>query len=106
MIIYKNHWCEPNSAETCLQSIYELAIDYDGYRDADNLMDLIDEMKDIALEFKPIENIKAPVDVGEQLADVKITFKNQLIFSDKIYSIKYIRADTFNSSVDRIINNM
>lgn len=50
MIIYKNHWCEPNSAETCLQSIYELAIDYDGYRDADNLMDLIDEMKDIAVK--------------------------------------------------------
>ena len=50
MKYYRNHWCEPNSAESCLQSIYELAIDYDGYRDVENLMGLIDEMKDMAVK--------------------------------------------------------
>ena len=48
MKIYKNGWCVENSVESCLTDIIGLAIDYDGYRDVDNLMDLIDEMSTLA----------------------------------------------------------
>lgn len=48
MKIYKNGWCVENSVESCLTDIIGLAIDYDGYRDVDNLMDLIDEMSSLA----------------------------------------------------------
>lgn len=34
--------------DICLEIIHDIAIDYDGYRDAKNLMELIDEIKEIA----------------------------------------------------------
>lgn len=36
------------SKDACLEIIHDIAIDYDGYRDAKNLMELIDEIKEIA----------------------------------------------------------
>lgn len=36
------------SKDACLELIHDVAIDYDGYRDARNLMDLIDEIREIA----------------------------------------------------------
>lgn len=36
------------SKNACLELIYEIAVDYDGYRDSKNLMELIDEMREIA----------------------------------------------------------
>lgn len=48
MKIYKNGWCVANSVESCLTNICGLAINYDGYRDVDNLMGLIDEMSMLA----------------------------------------------------------
>ena len=39
---------EIDSPEDALQMIRAIGLDYDGYRTADNLMDLIDELCDIA----------------------------------------------------------
>ena len=38
-----------------LETIADIAIDYDGYRTAEDLMSLIDEMRDIALRGVPEE---------------------------------------------------
>ena len=38
-----------------LETIADIAIDYDGYRTAEDLMSLIDEMRDIALHGVPEE---------------------------------------------------
>ena len=40
---------------TRLETIADIAIDYDGYRTAEDLMSLIDEMRDIALRGVPEE---------------------------------------------------
>ena len=50
MKYYRNHWCEPDSAESCLISIMDLAIDYDGCRTVESLQELIDEMSSIAAD--------------------------------------------------------
>lgn len=34
--------------DACLELIHDIAIDYDGYCDPKNLMELIDEMREIA----------------------------------------------------------
>ena len=39
---------EIDSPEDALKMIRDIGLDYDGYRSADNLMDLIDELCDIA----------------------------------------------------------
>lgn len=36
------------SKDKCLELIHDIAIDYDGYRDVKNLMELIDEIREIA----------------------------------------------------------
>ena len=36
--------CEPDCADEWMKHIWEAGVDYDGYRDAKNLMELIDEL--------------------------------------------------------------
>ena len=36
--------CEPDCVDEWLSDIYNIGYDYDGYRDAKNLMELIDEL--------------------------------------------------------------
>lgn len=38
------HYCVPDSVDDCLFSIWALGCDYDGYNDAENLKQLIDEL--------------------------------------------------------------
>lgn len=42
------HSFEPHTKDECFELICGIAYDYDGYRDAKNLMELIDEIKEIA----------------------------------------------------------
>jgi len=64
------------------------------------------EIKDIKINVKKQEFLTAPVKEGDVIAEVEITFKNQLIFSNKIYSIKYIKPNTFGSEFQRIVEKM
>ena len=43
--------CEPNCAEECLQSIWEIGFDYDGYEnDIKGLRYLVDELVELAVK--------------------------------------------------------
>ena len=66
----------------------------------------VNEKNDIKVNFTQRENIIAPIKECEDIGVVEITFKNQLIFSDKIYSIKYIKSNTLGSEFKRIIDKM
>lgn len=45
---FDEHSFEPHTKDECFELICGIAYDYDGYRDAKNLMELIDEIKEIA----------------------------------------------------------
>jgi len=64
------------------------------------------EKDEVVVYFKPKTNLIAPINIGDELAEVEISFKNQLIFSDKIYSIKYIESNNMNSKIEKIIQKM
>jgi len=65
-----------------------------------------EELKEVKLKVNHSEMLSAPIKEGEQIGDIEISFKNQLIFSDKIYSIKYIKPNTFSSEFQRVIQKM
>lgn len=65
-----------------------------------------EELKEIKLKVNHSKTLSAPIKEGEPVGDIEISFKNQLIFSDKIYSIKYIKPNTFSSEFQRVIQKM
>ena len=65
-----------------------------------------DELKDVKLEVIKEKELVAPIKEEQQIAQVQITLENQLIFSDKIYTIKEIKANTFGSEFQRVIEKM
>ena len=65
-----------------------------------------EELKDVYMTVKYHKNMVAPINEGQELAEVQVKVKNQLIFSDKIYNINYIEPNTFNSKFERIIQKM
>ena len=44
--------CEPNCVDEWLQFIWEIGCDYDGYNDANNLKQLIDELVDASIQAR------------------------------------------------------
>lgn len=44
--------CEPNCADEWMEFIWAIGLDYDGYRNAKNLMELIDEMVDASVKAR------------------------------------------------------
>lgn len=44
--------CEPNCVDEWLQFIWDIGCDYDGYSDANNLKQLIDELVDASIQAK------------------------------------------------------
>ena len=65
-----------------------------------------EELKDVNFSVKYEKEKSAPIKKGEELAEVQVKIKNQLIFSKKIYNINYIEPNTFNSKFERIIQKM
>lgn len=47
---FKGIVATPNSAQEWLELVCDIAIDYDGYTDSKNLMELIDEMKEYVVK--------------------------------------------------------
>lgn len=48
---FKGIVCEPNCAEECFQSIWEIGVDYDGYEnDIKGLRSLVDELVELAIK--------------------------------------------------------
>ena len=41
-------WIKPQSTQECLEFIYGIAMDYDGYNTVEGLKGLIDEMSNLA----------------------------------------------------------
>ena len=44
--------CEPNCVDEWLQFIWDIGFDYDGYSDANNLKQLIDELVDASIQAR------------------------------------------------------
>ena len=44
--------CEPNCADEWLQFMWEIGCDYDGYNDANNLKQLVDELVDASIQAR------------------------------------------------------
>lgn len=44
--------CEPNCVDEWLQFIWDIGCDYDGYHDANNLKQLIDELVDASIQAR------------------------------------------------------
>lgn len=44
--------CEPNCTDEWLQFIWEIGCDYDGYNNANNLKQLIDELVDASIQAR------------------------------------------------------
>lgn len=64
------------------------------------------EFNFIKAQFKQKDDLIAPLKEGEELGAIEISFQNQLIFSDKIYTINYIKEKTIISEFKKIVNNM
>lgn len=65
-----------------------------------------DELKDIKLTVNYEKTMVAPINKGQELAEVNLTLKKQLIFSDKLYNINYIKPNTLSSEIKRVLDKM
>ncbi len=65
-----------------------------------------DELKQVKVDIAAPEVLRAPISQGCELATLKISLENQLIFSHKIYSIIDIEANDFGTKFNKIIEKM
>ena len=64
------------------------------------------EINDIKIKVNCVEKLNAPVLEGKEAGEVEISLEKQLIFSDKIYTIKGVKPNTLNSEFKRVIEKM
>ena len=64
------------------------------------------ELNDIKLSVRNHSTLTAPIKKGQKIAEVQIILENQLIFSNKIYTINSIEPNTFGSEFQRVIKKM
>lgn len=64
------------------------------------------ELGGVKVEVDIPKKLFAPVHFNEPIASIKISLANQLIFSEKIYSIKDIKNNSFTAEFKRIVEKM
>lgn len=64
------------------------------------------EVDKISINIKSGDSIKAPIAAGTPIAEVEISLENQLIFSNKIYTIKEIESNNLISNIIKITDKM
>jgi len=64
------------------------------------------ELHNIKMKVSCPKSLSAPIKEGELLGEVEINLENQLIFSDKIYSILGVKPNTFEYYFNRIVEQM
>ena len=65
-----------------------------------------EELKGIKMNVKCDNDVVAPLKERQEIGEVEITLENQLIFSDKIYSINGVKPNTFSSEFQRVVERM
>ena len=64
------------------------------------------ELGGVKVEVDIPKKLFAPVHFNEPIASIKISLANQLIFSEKIYSIKDIKNNSFTAEFKRIVEKI
>ncbi len=64
------------------------------------------EVDKISINIKSEDSIIAPIAAGTPIAEVEISLENQLIFSNKIYTIKEIESNNLISNIIKITDKM
>ncbi len=64
------------------------------------------ELQEVKMQVLIPSELTAPVEENGSVGKVEISLANQLIFSEKIYSIKYVKNNSFQTEFKKIIENM
>ena len=99
-IIKQYQYIDDINVENGIKNIVKLYVKGDFYYPLKN-----DEITNIKIETKFDENVVAPIKKDQEIGEIKVFYKNDLIYFEKIYTIDEVKEKNITDKIKDIIDN-